>query len=68
MSHHTLQTAAAFERITDALLGKTDDDLNQLMLDLEDLLYRAKLIHDTSASFSDGGDYDPLTYCDIPNR
>jgi len=65
---HSLQTAAAFERISDALLGKTDDDLSQLMQDLEDLLYRAKLIHDTSASFSDGCDYDPLTYCNIPKR
>jgi len=65
---HTLQTAAAFERISDALLGKTDDDLNQLMLDLEDLLYRAKVIHDTAASFSDAGDYNPLAYCDIPKR
>lgn len=65
---HTLQTAAAFDRIDDALVGKTDDNLSELIEDLEFLLYKAKEIHDTAASFSDGSDYDPTTQCDIPQR
>jgi hypothetical protein len=65
---HSLQTAAAFHRIDDALMGKTDDSLNQLIEDLEFLLYKAKDIHDAAASFSDGCDYDPITYCNIPKR
>lgn len=66
--NYSLQTAAAFDRISDALLGKTDDDLSNLIEDLEFLLYKAKEIHDTAASFNDGGDYNPVAYCDIPKR
>jgi hypothetical protein len=65
---HTLQTAAAFDRIDDALLGKTDDSLTELMEDLEHLLYRAKEIYNTAASFSDGSDYSHVPYCDLPKR
>lgn len=65
---HTLQTASAFDRLEDALLGKTDDDLTELIEDLEHLLYRAKDIYNTAASFVDGSDYDPQSYCDIPKR
>lgn len=65
---HTLQTSAAFDRIDDALLGKTDDSLSELIEDLEYLLYKAKEIYNTTASFSDGSDYDPTTQCDIPQR
>jgi hypothetical protein len=65
---HSLQTAAAFDRIDDALLGKTDDDLSELMEDLEHLLYRAREIYNTAAAFSDGSDYNPITQCDIPSR
>jgi hypothetical protein len=65
---HSLQTAAAFDRIDDALLGKTDDDLSELMEDLEHLLYRAGEIYNTAAAFSDGSDYNPATQCDIPSR
>lgn len=66
--HHTLQTAAAFDRIDDALMGKTEDNLSKLVEELQLLLYKAKDIKDTAASFADGSDYDPKTYCDIPNR
>jgi hypothetical protein len=65
---HSLQTAAAFDRIDDALLGETDDDLNELIDDLEHLLYRAKEIYNTQASFTDGSDYDPIVYCDLAER
>jgi len=46
---HSLQTAAAFDRIDDALLGETEDDLSELIEDLEHLLYRAKEIYNTQA-------------------
>jgi hypothetical protein len=65
---HSLQTAAAFDRIDDALLGKTDDDLNELIEDLEYLLYMAKKIQNVSASMHDGCDYDPVPHCDLPKR
>jgi hypothetical protein len=65
---HSLQTAAAFDRIDDALLGKTDDDLNELIEDLEYLLYMAKKIQGVSASMNDGYDYDPVPHCDPSKR
>jgi len=65
---HSLQTSAAFERINDALLGKTNDNLSNLIEDLEFLLYKAKEIQDISTSISDGSDYEPVAYCDIPKR
>ena len=65
--HHSLQTSAAFERLDDALRGKTEDDLHKLIEDLEYLLYKARQIQDISTSFNDGSDYDPITYCEIPN-
>jgi hypothetical protein len=65
---HTLQTSAAFDRIDDALRGKTDDSLSELIEDLEFLLYKAKEIQGVSASMNDGCDYEPITYCNIPNR
>jgi endonuclease III len=65
---HSLQTSAAFDRIDDALRGKTDDDLNELIEDLEFLLYKAKDIQGITASIKDGSDYDPQQYCDIPPR
>ena len=63
---HTLQTSAAFDRIDDALLGKTDDSLSELIEDLECLLYRAREIYNTAAAFSDGSDYEVVTQCDLP--
>lgn len=53
----TLQTAAAFERIQQALLGKTDDDLKVLMLNLEQLSNKATEIYNLSAS-NQVGDFD----------
>jgi len=64
---HSLQTAGAFDRIDDALMGKTHDDLSELIEDLEFLLYKAKQISDAKSSFDDSGDYTPMSYCNIPN-
>lgn len=65
---HTLQTSAAFDRIEDSLLGKTDDNLSELIEDIEFLLYKAKQIHDAAASLSDGTEYESVAYCDIQKR
>ena len=66
--NHTIQTQAAFERIDDALLGKTDDNLSQIIRDLNYMLWKAIEISDTKSSFDDGSDYDPPSHCDIPQR
>ena len=50
----TLQTQAAFERILDALVGKTDDDLNSLVLHLTELNRKAREIQDISACLLTG--------------
>lgn len=50
----TLQTAAAFERINDALMGKTEDDLKSLSLSLEELLRKAREVQQVSACFISG--------------
>lgn len=50
----TLQTAAAFERIYEALLGKTEDDLSALSQHLEELNHKAKEIQDVSACLLSG--------------
>jgi hypothetical protein len=50
----TLQTAAAFERIYDALMGKTEDDLSHLSLHLEELLRKSKEISEISACLMSG--------------
>ena len=50
----TLQTAAAFERVYDALIGKTEDDLNALSLHLKELSRKAKEIQDVSACLESG--------------
>jgi hypothetical protein len=55
MSHNlSLQTAAAFERIYDSLMGKTDDDLSILSLHLEELTRKAKEIQDVSSCLITG--------------
>jgi hypothetical protein len=54
---HTLQTSASFDRINDALLGKTNDDLNELIEDLEYLLYKAREIKNNYLSYTYGCDY-----------
>lgn len=50
--HITLQTAAAFERIKEALLGRTDDDLSILVGNLNQLLSRATQIEEVSAEMN----------------
>lgn len=50
----TLQTAAAFERVYDAIMGKTDDDLKSLSLHLEELLRKAREVQQVSACFISG--------------
>lgn len=50
----TLQTASAFERIQDALLGKTEDDLKYLSMHLEELLRKAKEVQEVSACLISG--------------
>jgi hypothetical protein len=50
--HITLQTAAAFERIKEALLGRTDDDLSVLVEHLNQLLNKASQIEEVSAEMN----------------
>jgi hypothetical protein len=50
----TLQTVAAFERIYDALMGKTDDDLTHLALHLKELTRKAEEIQEVSAGMRSG--------------
>jgi len=50
----SLQTAAAFERIYDSLMGKTDDDLRVLALHLEELSRKAKEVQEVSACLISG--------------
>lgn len=50
----TLQTSAAFERIYDALMGKTNDNLNDLVFHLNELNRKAKEIQDISACLLTG--------------
>jgi len=45
----TLQTAAAFERIYDALMGRTEDKLSLLILHLEELERKSKEIQEVVA-------------------
>jgi hypothetical protein len=50
----TLQTAAAFERVYDALMGRTEDDLGALALHLEELSRKAKEVQEVSACLLSG--------------
>jgi hypothetical protein len=50
----TLQTAAAFERVYDALMGRTEDDLSTLALHLEELSRKAKEVQDVTACMISG--------------
>ena len=50
----TLQTLAALERIQEALIGKTDDDFEALMENLESLFNKARDIQDVSACLLSG--------------
>jgi len=49
-----LQTAAAFERIYDALMGTTDDDLDSLIFHLKELSRKAEEIQNVSACLISG--------------
>jgi hypothetical protein len=49
----TLQTSAAIERIYDALVGKTADDLEALTLHLKELLRKANEIAEISAEINE---------------
>lgn len=69
MNHnHSIQTQAAFDRINDALLGNTDDNLSELIKDLNYLLWKAIEISDTKSSLDDGSDYGRPNHCNIPER
>jgi hypothetical protein len=48
----TVQTSAAFERIYEALMGKTEDNLETLTLYLKEFLLKANEIHDVTASIN----------------
>lgn len=50
----TLQTAAAFERVYEALVGKTEDDLSALSLHLEELNRKAKEVQEVTACLLSG--------------
>jgi hypothetical protein len=50
----TLQTASAFERIYDALMGTTDDDLDSLIFHLKELSRKAEEIQNVSACLISG--------------
>ena len=50
----TLQTLAALERIQDALIGRTDDNLDTLKASLESLLTKARDIQEVSACLLSG--------------
>jgi hypothetical protein len=53
----TLQTEAAFERVYEALMGKTDDNLESLTLHLKELLRKANEIHDVTAALNHTDDF-----------
>lgn len=64
----TLQTAAAFERIYDALMGKTTDDLSSLVLHLEELSRKGKEIKDISASLISGNYENTVTVQEVSHQ
>jgi len=54
MSEHlTIQTIAAFQRIQEALLGKTDDSFEELISNLNYLLEKAKDIQNITAEINE---------------
>jgi len=64
----TTQTQLAFGTIKKVLVNSTEDNLDEIIENLESLLFTAKEIANTVASIKDGSDYDPQTYCNIPTR
>ena len=67
----TIQTTSAFERIDEALIGKTEDDLDEIIQNLDNLLHKAKKIKNFCNSNAYDGDFiEPeaiYPYCDLPN-
>ena len=49
----TVQTIAAFQRIQEALLGKTDDDFEELTININYLLEKAKDIQNITSEIND---------------
>jgi hypothetical protein len=49
----TIQTIAAFQRIQESLLGKTEDNFDELIFNLNYLLKKAKDIQNISAEIND---------------
>jgi len=49
----TIQTIAAFQRIQEALLGKTDDSFDELIINLNYLLDKVKDIQRISAEINE---------------
>lgn len=47
--HLTLQTSASFERIYEAIMGKTSDDLSAINLHLRELLRKANEVDEIRA-------------------
>jgi len=50
----TTQTKAAFERIDEALVGKTEDSLDLLIANLDRLLDKAKEIKEIKTRYQNG--------------
>jgi len=50
----TTQTKAAFERIDEALIGKTEDSLDLLIANLDRLLDKAKEIKEIKTRYQTG--------------
>lgn len=48
----TLQTASAFERIYEAIVGKTDDDLSMINLYLRELIRLANQVEEVSSELN----------------
>lgn len=69
MNNQTLQTQAAFDRIKDSLMGKTTDDLDEIIETLEQLLNKAKKIKNICKSSDFGIDLltieDNYAHCRI---
>ncbi len=61
----TQQAQLAFNVIQNILTNETEDSLNEIVENLETLLYKAKQIVNVSASIQDGSDYDLSNSCEI---
>lgn len=66
--NHSDETNKAFHMIENALVGDTLDDLDHLIEELDSLLLKAKQIKEYVKIMNDGSDYEPISYCFIPER